>query len=406
MNKITPPFQDDAGAISANKSILKFCQRHPRYWVSRRETVCFLWPTSVVRECPACESEAYLCSPSQLELIQRTADQNVSIESNAVKRRRYLATVEAELRRSMEVELRLQVALEEVMHEATVELRNWAGKLVFKQAQYDEMLQYSQTGVYFGTNVGDIFAMPDGRSLLVADCGHGIAVISTATGAHLGYKEGNCSGRGVAFSPIRGELYISDVGSHCVRVSRLATGTYLRSIGSGGRAHGQLSDPVGVVLSPDGSELYVAEFGNARISVFDAVSGLFIRCLGTNRKGPYKLRGPTFCAISPSGHTLFVSDFKSRQVFSLDARSGTVLRTFVFDTERPFIPRGLAVSPSGVLLFVVSGQLVLAFSAQHGSLVAEWDVGNALLEPTGLALSSDGRNLFVADAAGMLHKID
>jgi uncharacterized protein (TIGR03663 family) len=71
----------------------------------------------------------------------------------------------------------------------------------------------------------------------------------------------------------QGNIYVSDTGNKRIRVYD-ANGTWLRDIGSGGSAPGQLDEPSGIAVSDDG-RLFVADTWNRRIAVFN-LDGTFL----------------------------------------------------------------------------------------------------------------------------------
>jgi uncharacterized protein (TIGR03663 family) len=71
----------------------------------------------------------------------------------------------------------------------------------------------------------------------------------------------------------QGRVYVADTGNKRVRVYD-ANGSYLRDLGSGGSAEGQLDEPSGLAVHPDG-RVFVADTWNRRISVFSG-DGAFL----------------------------------------------------------------------------------------------------------------------------------
>ncbi len=65
-----------------------------------------------------------------------------------------------------------------------------------------------------------------------------------------------------------GNVYVADTGGKRIRVYT-SEGEWVRDIGSGGAALGQLDEPVGLAFNPVSGDLYVAEAWNRRVQVFD-----------------------------------------------------------------------------------------------------------------------------------------
>ena len=156
-----------------------------------------------------------------------------------------------------------------------------------------------------------------------------------------------------------GLVYVADTGNKRIRVYT-PDGEFLRDIGSGGSAPGQLNEPVGLAIHPDG-RLFVADTWNRRIQVFDS-SGQF-------------LTGWTVSA--------WYGDQGNRPYLALDAE-----RSQLYVTD-PDAARVLVYDFNGVLL------------GSFGELGPE----EGALTPTqfriigGIAIDRQGR-VFVADAGG------
>jgi uncharacterized protein (TIGR03663 family) len=64
-----------------------------------------------------------------------------------------------------------------------------------------------------------------------------------------------------------GNVYVADTGNKRIRVYS-ADGQWLRDIGQGGSAAGQIDEPAGLAIHPDG-RLFIADTWNRRVSVFN-----------------------------------------------------------------------------------------------------------------------------------------
>ena len=250
-----------------------------------------------------------------------------------------------------------------------------------------------------------------------------------------------------------GRLYVSDETGGDVAVIDLATGSLVTRIAVGKR-------PRGIALSHDGLSLYVALSGSAQggpgvdesklpppdrradgIGVIDLRVGRLLRTL---ESGP----DPETFALSPDGRTLFVSNEDSGALSAVDIASGRVRAVGKVGIE----PEGVAVRPDGKVVYaacegdsavyaldaVTLRQLgriptkprprAIAFardggtgyiSDEIGSAITVFDTathqvrstiplaGSNLLRPMGLAVTADGRRLYVTTGrAGSLLELD
>jgi 6-phosphogluconolactonase (cycloisomerase 2 family) len=200
-----------------------------------------------------------------------------------------------------------------------------------------------------------------------------------------------------------------------------------------------LDEPRAVVVSPDGRHVYVAAFAGDAISTFarDPNSGAltFIGCVrGPNGTGPCTtinhlraLDGPQGLTMSPDGRNLYVGAVTGDALtwFTRDPDTGALSAPHCMSTNGGGClsihsgalddPVSLAVSPDGDELYAaaLNGQSIgyfsrnldtgnLAFFSCRGiaSLCAAVPDGNALLNPSSLALSPDGRYLYSAALNG------
>jgi len=102
----------------------------------------------------------------------------------------------------------------------------------------------------------------------------------------------------------QGNVYVADTGNKRVRVYA-PDGTWLRDIGSGGSAPGQLDEPSGLVIHPDG-RLFVADTWNRRVSVFNT-DGTFLATYNV-RAWYEELGSRPYLAIDPARDYLYVTD--------------------------------------------------------------------------------------------------
>jgi predicted membrane-bound mannosyltransferase/DNA-binding beta-propeller fold protein YncE len=108
-----------------------------------------------------------------------------------------------------------------------------------------------------------------------------------------------------------GNVYVADTGGKRIRVYTLE-GEWLRDIGSGGSALGQLDEPVGLAFNPVSGDLYVAEAWNRRVQVFSP-DGVALRAFTVNMwfNNQQSYNRP-YLAVSPDGTLIYVTDMDDR----------------------------------------------------------------------------------------------
>ncbi len=238
--------------------------------------------------------------------------------------------------------------------------------------------------------------------------------------------------RDVAIGP-EGNVYVADTGGKRIRVYT-PEGDFLRDIGTGGSAPGQLDEPVGLAFNPVSGELYVAEAWNRRVSVFDT-QGRFLRSFGVNMwfRNRQSFNRP-YLAVSPDGTLIYVTDMDERQRVVAYNLSGVPVYAFDHpdDLESGQLglrsPAGLAFGPA-TRLYVVDANLAQVFVfppselqgdvppvAPDGAAVpsdplaepGDGDAGAGEVEPEGsgeVAPSGDVSGT-AADAVGVLPPLD
>ena len=174
------------------------------------------------------------------------------------------------------------------------------------------------------------------------------------------------------------------------------------------------SVPVGVhpyrpVLSPDGTLLAVSNWGAATVSLVDAATATVV---GTVRMADH----PSDLAFSRDGRTLFVAQSNRNLVAAVDLAARTVARqiSVAFGPDGPgtpsadalpdgSTPNALALSPDGKTLYVANADDDAVDVVDTGGDVRSGRTRGFIPSgwyPAALALSADGRTLWVANAKG------
>ena len=198
---------------------------------------------------------------------------------------------------------------------------------------------------------------------------------------------------GIAVSPDGSTVYVTGGSTKKLYAVDAASGTIRWAAPTG-------PEPLAVVLSADGERAYASDWGGASIAVIDARTG---RPLSLIDVGAH----PNALALSPDGRTLYAScanadeidviDLKGAEGGDVRARYKPALWSHALEGTTP---SGLALTRDGKTLFVADAgdNAVAALSAQTGALDGAYPVG---WYPTDVALAADGSTLFVLDGDGV-----
>jgi YVTN family beta-propeller protein len=290
---------------------------------------------------------------------------------------------------------------------------------------------------------------PDGNYLLVANSGAGVQslqVISVGTGQviqTIPYVSPASVFVGLAYSPDGTHAYAAGGGSDVLHVFNVNpfNGKLqpLTDITLGTLAQNPF--PTGLSVSPDGSKVYVANNLANNVTVVDTTSD---SVAGVIPVGSY----PYTTLASSDGKTVYVSNWGDSTVSVIDVAQRKVTATihvgnhpsamvfgpngllFVADSNSDAVsvintatnqelrrislapypnaplsssPEGLAISPDGKYLYVAdSGENAIVVIALNGLPGPETVLGRIPTGwyPTAVAVSSDGQTLFVTNAKG------
>lgn len=288
---------------------------------------------------------------------------------------------------------------------------------------------------------------PDGRFVLAAALsGPGVDLIDAASGLWAGRAEPPApwaAAQGfveMAFPPGRDELWVSQMYTDRIHVFSLEDYSWKRAIHSGGSfpkvllAHpdGRVfvshwlswtvcaldaetgtvvgtmrarNTPRGLALSADGSRLYVANFGDGTIEEFDTASYRRTRTLFDGSGGLPAGGNKRHLVLDPDRNRLYASDMGRGSVFVLDLSSYRLLAEIPVGQKTNTIK----LSPDGSLLYVSTrgpnnavdyerkgpafGELLVIDTRSLAVADRQWG-GN---QPTGLAVSPDGRQVAFTD---------
>jgi YVTN family beta-propeller protein len=236
-----------------------------------------------------------------------------------------------------------------------------------------------------------------------------IAVIDTATASVVATWPVGKRPRGLQLTPDGKHLYVAlsgspkggpgaddakraapDRASDGIAELDVAAGKRLRILPSG-------QDPESFDLTRDGRTLYVSNEETAQASVVDAISG-GVRATVTVGGEPEGVR------LRPDGKVVYVTSEGDNAVFVIDtARNKVVARI-----STPPRPRVVVFSADGARAYISSenGATVTVVDARTHALVGRIAIPNTGISgplgarPMGLALTPDGKTLYVANGRG------
>jgi DNA-binding beta-propeller fold protein YncE len=171
-----------------------------------------------------------------------------------------------------------------------------------------------------------------------------------------------------------------------------------------------LDNPDATAVSPDGKNVYVGSCGSASVAVFsrNATTGVldFVEAKRNGSGGVTGMLCPTDVAVSRDGKSVYVtaSDSDAVAVFARSTASGALSFVESETGGAPSVPYGLAVSPDGKNVYVAEyggGVIAYARDPTTGALsFVDEHEGPALDGAQYLDVSPDGKNVYVPASGG------
>ena len=224
------------------------------------------------------------------------------------------------------------------------------------------------------------------------------------------------------------------IQAQAVTVSTIAGSFHERGAIDGAGTDARFEFPQGILAAPDGT-IYIADTGNDMIRKMNPSTKSVENVAGSDHRARYRdgvganarFNNPEGMAISPDGKTLYVADSRNNMIRKVDLGTKTVslIAGHSFPGSGDGVgkeagfeaPRGLAISPDGKTLYVADSgnnsirKIDLATNsvttlAGAGKLTPGSADGVGVQatfhEPRSLAISGDGQVLYIADTRNNL----
>lgn len=150
------------------------------------------------------------------------------------------------------------------------------------------------------------------------------------------------------------------------------------------------SIPSDVVVSPDNSTIYIANSISGTISVIDAASNTVVNT--------FSIPSANALAISRDGSTLYVANFSTTENLEVvSTATGTITATLELSDGSE--PTGLALSPDGAQLYVLTGRSICiidtATNTSIKSLTLKNPISASLEFPINAVFTANGKYVYV-----------
>jgi YVTN family beta-propeller protein len=261
---------------------------------------------------------------------------------------------------------------------------------------------------------GDLKLSPDGRYLYALDMAHfRLVTFDTRSRQMLASIAVGLLPFGMALSPDGKNLYVSNAGMFRYSLvpgvnpkDTIKTGLVFPPFGfpskeaeQGTTVDGKRIPGLGSPNTPASNSLWVIDVSDpARPQVkLEIPTGIPV--------GPLSVGGSSPCGVVASPRWVYVSNASQDSITIIDARNGRVKRTVVLEPApavkglRGVLPFGLALSPDGKRLYVACAGInaVAVLDARNGDVQGYIPTG---WFPARVAVSGDGDTLYVANGKG------
>lgn len=238
---------------------------------------------------------------------------------------------------------------------------------------------------------------PSGRWIAVTNSGWGVesvTIVNASTGLVADAKTIAKTFYGLAFAPDGKTLFVSTAADGGIRRFSFDQDTGALSDAGTWKLGANPSWIAGIAVSPDGKTVYAAENAQNELFAVDASSGV-VRWTAKTGVQPYAV------VVSPDGRRAFVSDWIGNQITAISTADGAVAGSVDVDAH----PNAMILSHDGATLYVACANHADVVAISTASLARQdtfaaslWPSSIEGTAPDGLALSDDGHMLFVSDS--------
>lgn len=185
--------------------------------------------------------------------------------------------------------------------------------------------------------------------------------------------------------------YVTDRSTGSVTVFDTTTKMVITTFAAG-------AAPDGIAVKPDGTRLYVSSSIGNTVTVIDTKTNAV--------QATVTVTNPSAVTVDPSGSTVYVAGGATGTITKISTSTNKVVGTVALVAG--LTPNALAVSTDGKTIFVVSakaagGGNISSFSSTGTTAASRADFGGV---PVGLAFDSTRGKVYVADANGGITVVD
>lgn len=261
------------------------------------------------------------------------------------------------------------------------------------------------TQIHLGKRPRGIHASPDGKLLYIALSGSpiggpgvdestlpppdksadGIGVFDIAQNKIVRTIQGGSDPENFAVSKDGKWIYVSNEDDSGVSFIDLDKGQLTQTIKTG-------DEPEGVSLTPDGKLIYSTAEADGTVSVIDVPTRTLVKTFKVGRR-------PRNVVFMPDGQHAYVNAENDGTVGIIDMTKNELTGTIQLGAPGEIKPMGLALSEDGKKLYVTTGKGKKLFVVDTGTnqVAQSVEVGT---RPWGIALSPDGKEIFTANGQG------
>jgi YVTN family beta-propeller protein len=195
---------------------------------------------------------------------------------------------------------------------------------------------------------------------------------------------------GIALTPNGEYAYMAENTAPRIGVISTSTNQLIKNISL-------LYIPSSIAISPDGEYAYVTSGANNTVAIISIPTNQVIKYIPVGSS-------PRDVAITPNGQYVYVTNFNSNTTQVISTATNSVVKTiFGF-----FYPSGIAIALDGLVYVsnaatykydIPANYTISVINSSNNEIVADIPVYSSI-SPRGLAISPDGKYLYVTDGSG------